>query len=162
MAAQHWYEHALRPPLGGAEWQIPHAMCSKMEAYPSERTSWSIWGTNYIGSKFWTLMLDDMFCRLPVVALGPKHHGCYNITVETDENGHLPSYKGRGPSDRKCFPHLKYVHSSSKETQLFWTHFARWPWVTDPDPGSCTFCQMILRVTCKKPVVIFLTGLSQS
>ncbi len=26
---------------------------------------------------------------------------------------------------------------SSKETQLFWTHFSRWPWVTDPDPGSC-------------------------
>ena len=25
-----------------------------------------------------------------------------------------------------------------KETQLFWTHFSRWPWVTDPDPGSCT------------------------
>ncbi len=35
--------------------------------------------------------------------------------------------------------------SFSKETQLFSTHFSRWPWVTDPDPGSCTFCQMILR-----------------
>ncbi len=43
------------------------------------------------------------------------------------------------------------IHSSSKETQLFWTHFSQWPWVTDPDPGSCTFCQMVLRVTCKKP-----------
>ncbi len=43
------------------------------------------------------------------------------------------------------------IHSSSKETQLFWTHFSRWPWVTDPDSGSCTFCQMVLRVTCKKP-----------
>ncbi len=45
---------------------------------------------------------------------------------------------------------LHALHSSSKETQLLWTYFPRWPWVTDPDPGSCTFCQMILRVTCKK------------
>ena len=36
-----------------------------------------------------------------------------------------------------------YIHPSSKETQLFWTHFSRWPWVTDPDPGSCTFCQLL-------------------
>ena len=43
-----------------------------------------------------------------------------------------------------------HVHSS-KETQLFWTHFSLWPWVTDPEPGSCTFCQMVLRVTCEKP-----------
>ena len=35
------------------------------------------------------------------------------------------------------------IHSSSKETQLFWTHFSRWPWVTDPDPRSCTFCLMV-------------------
>ncbi len=42
------------------------------------------------------------------------------------------------------------LKSSSKEMHLFWTHFSRWPWVTDPDPGSCTFCQMVLRVTCKK------------
>ncbi len=73
-----------------------------------------IWGTNYIDSKFWTTMLDDMFCRPPVVALRPKHHGCYNITVETDENAHLPSYKVRGPSDRKCLPHLKYVKEVTK------------------------------------------------
>ncbi len=37
-----------------------------------------------------------------------------------------------------------HVHSPSKETQLFLTHFSRWPWVTDPNPGSCTFCQTIL------------------
>ncbi len=46
---------------------------------------------------------------------------------------------------------LSVVHSSSKETQLFWTHFSCWPWVTGPDSGSCTFCQMVLRVTRKKP-----------
>ncbi len=34
------------------------------------------------------------------------------------------------------------IHSSSKETQLFWTHFSRWPWVTDAEPGSCTFCKV--------------------
>ena len=38
------------------------------------------------------------------------------------------------------------LQSSSKEMQLFWTHFSQWPWVTGPDPGSCTFCQMVLRV----------------
>ncbi len=27
--------------------------------------------------------------------------------------------------------------------------FSLWHWVTDPDAGSCTFCQMLLRVTCK-------------
>ena len=37
-----------------------------------------------------------------------------------------------------------HIHSSSKETQLFWTPFSRWPWVTDPDFGSCTFYQMVL------------------
>ena len=34
--------------------------------------------------------------------------------------------------------HRLCLHSSSKETKLFWTHFSRWPWVTDPNPGSCT------------------------
>ncbi len=32
---------------------------------------------------------------------------------------------------------LHLLHCSSKETQLFWTHFSWWPWVTDPDSGSC-------------------------
>ncbi len=41
------------------------------------------------------------------------------------------------------------LQASSKETQLFWTHFSRWPWATDPDPGSCTFCQMVLRALAK-------------
>ena len=26
-----------------------------------------------------------------MVALRPKHHGCYNITVETDKNAHTPA-----------------------------------------------------------------------
>ncbi len=29
------------------------------------------------------------------------------------------------------------IHSPSKETQLFWADFYRWPLVTDPDLGSC-------------------------
>ena len=40
-----------------------------------------------------------------------------------------------------CVKSLWNLQSSSKETQPFWTHFSRWPWVTDHDPGSCTFCQ---------------------
>ncbi len=46
------------------------------------------------------------------------------------------------------------IQSSSNETQLFWTHFPRWPWVTDPEPGSCTFCQLVLRVTCQKTRIL--------
>ncbi len=38
-----------------------------------------------------------------------------------------------------------------KRNATFLNPFFRWPWVTDPDGGSCTFCQMVLRVTCKKP-----------
>ncbi len=29
--------------------------------------------------------------------------------------------------------------------------FSRWPWVTDPDLGSCRFCQMVLTAICKRP-----------
>ena len=58
---------------------------------------------------------EDTFCRPPVVAIRPKPHGHYNITVETDKkNAHLSYYKVRGPSDRKCRPHLKYVNFKRK------------------------------------------------
>ncbi len=44
-----------------------------------------------------------------------------------------------------CSMIIPNIHSSSKETQLFWTPFSRWPWVTDPDPGSCTFYQIVTK-----------------
>ncbi len=62
-------------------------------------------------------------------------------------------------SQKQLHPSL---HSSSKEMQLFWTHFFRWHWVTDPDPGSCTFCQMkpaSLDYTLRKKKCNFLTFL---
>ncbi len=42
------------------------------------------------------------------------------------------------------------VHSSLKET--FLNPFLVWPWVTDPDPRSCTFCQMVLSNSQKTPL----------
>ncbi len=33
------------------------------------------------------------------------------------------------------------LHSSPKEVHIDFVQFSRWPWVTDPDLGSCRFCQ---------------------
>ncbi len=64
-----------------------------------------------------------------------------------------------------CCPHLFYasfrvvssyglvgytLHSSPKEVHIDLPLFSRWPWVTDPDLGSCHFCQMVLTAICKR------------
>ncbi len=57
-------------------------------------------------------------------------------------------------SDTLCTrlePSSLLVHSSPKETQVESSYFSRWSWVTDPDPVSCQFCQMVLGVACKRP-----------
>ncbi len=40
--------------------------------------------------------------------------------------------------------HKNILHSSPKEVHIDLPQFSRWPWVTDPDLGSCRFCQMVL------------------
>ncbi len=76
---------------------------------------------------------------------------CFEITIYNKVK--IPSIPSlvAGPS-RQFTVHWQptMLLSSSKETQLFWTHFSRWPWVTDSDPGSCIFCQMVLRVNMPK------------
>ncbi len=44
---------------------------------------------------------------------------------------------------------LFHVHSSPKEVHIDLPQFSRWPWVTDPDLGSCRCCQMVLTVIIK-------------
>ncbi len=36
------------------------------------------------------------------------------------------------------------LHSSPKEVHIDFAQFSWWPRVTDPDPGSCQVCQMVL------------------
>ena len=38
---------------------------------------------------------------------------------------------------------------SPREVHIDLPQFSRWPWVTDPDLGSCRFCQMVLTAICK-------------
>ena len=49
---------------------------------------------------------------------------------------------------RKC--PTSFVHSTPKEVHIDLPHFSRWHWVTDPDLGSCRFCQMVLKAICKR------------
>ncbi len=51
----------------------------------------------------------------------------------------------------KCQEYVDNLHSSLKELHIDFIHFFWWPWVTDPDPGSCQVCQMVLGETCKRP-----------
>ena len=46
---------------------------------------------------------------------------------------------------------LDTVHSSPKEVHIDFAQFFWWPQVTDPNPGSCQDCQMVLGVICKRP-----------
>ena len=42
------------------------------------------------------------------------------------------------------FGYVLPLHSSPKEVHTDFIQFSWWPWVTDPDPGSCQICQMVL------------------
>ncbi len=43
---------------------------------------------------------------------------------------------------------LRGLQSSPKEVHIDFIQFSHWPRVTDPDPGSCQVCQMVLGVIC--------------
>ncbi len=43
------------------------------------------------------------------------------------------------------------LHSSPKEVHIDLPQFSWWPWITDPDLGSCQLCQMVLTAICKRP-----------
>ena len=49
-----------------------------------------------------------------------------------------------GIGDRHCMSCTYNVHSSPKEVHINLFQFSWWPWVTDPDPGPCQVCQMVL------------------
>ena len=49
-----------------------------------------------------------------------------------------------------------------KRNATFLNPFFRWPLVTDLDPGSCTFCQMVLRNTCKNPPLRYSSRVSHN
>ncbi len=46
---------------------------------------------------------------------------------------------------------VRQLHSSPKEVHIDSPQFSRWPRVTNPDLGSCQFCQMVLTAICKRP-----------
>ena len=56
----------------------------------------------------------------------------------------LTTWPRTGISDIQVFRVILLYTLLQKEVHIDFAKFPRWPWVNDPDLGSCRFCQIIL------------------